>query len=168
MPVTNAVAARLPGPNFPQRAQRTNVDTVSDTPLLQENVRQTFPQFLPVVQRHCRVKNFPGDFREFNGRAGIVLASGYNLTQANLFDAIRQRRTFARSSSYLSAMYTVNGQPMGSILPGMGPFELNLQATYAIPAGITAPPGIFATLNCGLRQIAMSMANSTAPLSRPG
>jgi len=84
--------------------------------------------------------DFPGDFREFNGRAGIVLASGYNLTQANLFDAIRQRRTFARSSSYLSAMYTVNGQPMGSILPGMGPFELNLQATYAIPAGITATP----------------------------
>ena len=63
-----------------------------------------------------------------------------NLTQANLFDAIRQRRNFARSSSYLSAMYTVNGQPMGSILPGMGPFELNLQATYAIPAGITATP----------------------------
>src|SRR5215471_7632898 len=69
-----------------------------------------------------------------------VFKKRIGITQANLFDAIRQRRTFARSSSYLSAMYTVNGQPMGSILPGMGPFELNLQATYAIPAGITATP----------------------------
>ena len=58
MPVTNAVAAGLPGPNFPQRAQRTNADTVSDAPLLEENIRQTVPQFLSVVQRYRRVKNF--------------------------------------------------------------------------------------------------------------
>jgi len=61
MPVTNAVAAGLPGPNFPQRAQRTNADTVSDAPLLKENIRQTVPKFLPVVQRHRRVENFPGE-----------------------------------------------------------------------------------------------------------
>jgi hypothetical protein len=63
MPVTNAVAAGLPGPNFPQRAQRTNAETVSDAPLLEENIRQTVPQFLSVVQRYRRVKNFSSVLR---------------------------------------------------------------------------------------------------------
>src|SRR5262245_64213029 len=42
-PVTHAVAARLPGPHCPQRAQRTNAETVSDAPLLEEHIRQTVP-----------------------------------------------------------------------------------------------------------------------------
>ena len=32
-PVTNAVAAALPGPNFPKRARSTNANTVSCAPL---------------------------------------------------------------------------------------------------------------------------------------
>ena len=59
-PVTNAVAAGLPGPHFQQRARSTNARTVSDAPLRGESIRQTHPQCLPLVQPQSGIHNFPG------------------------------------------------------------------------------------------------------------
>jgi hypothetical protein len=81
----------------------------------------------------------PGDFRGVDRRTGVSLAPGKSLSKANIYDALRNRRTFSSSSPYLSAMYMVNGQPMGSTVSGTGPFEVSLQAIYQLPVGSSAP-----------------------------
>jgi hypothetical protein len=70
--------------------------------------------------------DFPGDFRQFEQRTGIAVPVSTPLTRANLFAAIRQRRTFSSSNKHLSAMYTANNLPMGSVLTGSSPVPIDL------------------------------------------
>ena len=61
MPVTNEIAAGLPGPPCPQRARSTNAQTVSHAPLSLGSIRDA------VLRLRSGINHFPGTARHEEG-----------------------------------------------------------------------------------------------------
>jgi hypothetical protein len=110
--------------------------------------------------------DFPGDFRQFEQRTGIALPVGTPLTRANLFHAIRQRRTFSSSNKHLAAMYTANDMPMGSVLTGSSsvPIDFHFMASETSPDRTNPEAKNICAVELWSSGTASNLVNNTAPL----
>ena len=71
--------------------------------------------------------NHKGNWGDSNTARSVVLASG--LTEAGIYDAIRNYRVYATEDNDLSILYDLNGNAMGSILSKQDAVEITAQIT---------------------------------------
>ena len=69
--------------------------------------------------------NHKGNWGDSNTARSVVLASG--LTEAGIYDAIRNYRVYATEDNDLSILYALNGNAMGSILSKQDAVEITAQ-----------------------------------------
>lgn len=68
--------------------------------------------------------NHYGDWGTVNGDRTVILAE--QLTRESLFEAIRSHRVYATQDPDLHLYYTLNGEPMGSVLSSVGDPEIHV------------------------------------------
>lgn len=83
--------------------------------------------------RHVGVMGASDTHHLSPGEGGLTAVLAERLDRASIFEAIRSRRNYATTGARIVLEFTVDGAPMGSILPAKGPVELAVRVEGTAP-----------------------------------